>query len=94
MKTIDKARCFILLTKFTAVSRKYSNEEKFVKLMQISSYRQELEGLYRKHSIRHNNQATMNVLFQILQVQEVGSIEEYHLNGSVFKVHVLEDTDL
>ncbi len=90
MKT-DKARCFVLLSKFAG--RKYSDEEKFARLLESVSYRQELEGLYRKHSIRHRNQATLNVLFQILQVQEVGSIEHYHLNGSVFKVHVLEDTD-
>lgn len=88
----DKARCFVLLTRFAG--RKYSDEEKFARLLESSSYRQELEGLYRKHSIRHRNQATLNVLFQILQVQEVGSIEFYHLNKSVIKVHVLEDTDL
>lgn len=92
MKNNDKARCFVLLAKFTG--RTYSDEEKFAKLLQISSYRQELEGLYRNHSIRHTNQVTMNVLFQILQVQEVGSTEEYHLNGFLAKIHVLEDTDL
>ena len=32
-------------------------------------------------------------LFHILEVQEVGSTEEYHLNGFLVKVHVLEDTD-
>lgn len=82
----------MLLTKFTG--RKYSDEEKFARLLQIASYRQELEELFRKHSLRHKNQAALNVLFQILQVQEVGSIEHYNINGSVLKVHVLEDTEL
>ena len=91
-RTIDKATCFVLLTKFAG--RKYSYEEKFARLLEISSYKEELEGLYRKNSIRRRDQATLNVLFQILQVQEVGSIEQYHLNGLVFKVHVLEDTQL
>jgi len=92
-RTIDKATCFVLLTKF-AGRLKYSDEETFARLLEISSYKEELEGLYRKNSIRHRNQATLNVLFQILQVQEVGSIEQYHLNGLVFKVHVVEDTEL
>ena len=92
MKNNDKTKRFILLAKFTG--RKYSDEEKFAKLLRNSSYRQELEGLHRKDSLRHKNQAISNVLFQILQVQEVGSTEEYYLNGGVFKVHVLEDTEL
>ena len=92
-RTIDKATCFVLLTKF-AGRPKYSDEEKFARLLKISSYKQELEELYRKNSIRHRDQATLNVLFEILQVQEVGSIEQYHLNGLVLKVHVLEDTEL
>lgn len=91
-RTIDKATCFVLLTKFAG--RKLSDEEKFARLLEISSYKQELEGLYRKNSTRHRDEATLNVLFQILQVQEVGSIEQYNLNGLVFKVHVLEDTEL
>lgn len=91
MKT-DKTTCFVLLTKFAG--RKYNDEEKFARLLECSSYRQELEALYQKHSIRHRNQATLNILFQILQIQEVGTVEHYHLDGLVFKVHVIEDTDL
>lgn len=91
VKNSDKAKCFVLLTKFTP--RKCSNEETFAKLVQIASYRKQLEGLYRTQSTRHKNQAAWNVLFQILQVQEVGSTEEYSIDGSVFKVHVLEDTE-
>lgn len=92
MTSNDKARRFILLAKFTG--RKASNEEKLAKLLQNSSYRKELEGLHRKDSLRHKNQAISNVLFQILQVQEVGSTKEYDLSGSIFKVHVVEDTEL
>lgn len=91
MKNNEKARCFVLLAKFTG--RKYGEEATLAKLLQISSYKQELERLRRKHSIRHSNQVVMK-LFQILEVQEVGSTEEYHLNGFLVKVHVLEDTDL
>lgn len=79
MKNNEKARCFVLLAKFTG--RKYSDEE-------------ELKRLHRTNSIRHKNQVTMNVLLQILQVQEVGSTKEYHLNGCLVKAHVLEDTNL
>lgn len=92
MTSNDKARRFILLAKFTG--RKASNEEKLAKLLQNSSYRKELEGLHRKDSLRHKNQAISNVLFQILQVQEVGRTKEYDLSGSIFKVHVVEDTEL
>lgn len=92
MRNNDKTRRFVLLAKFTG--RKYSDEEKFAKLLQNSSYRQELEGLHRKNSLRHKQQEISNMLFQILQVQEVGSTEKYHVNGRVFMVHVLEDTDL
>ena len=92
MKNNEKSRRFVLLAKFTG--RKFSDEEKFAKLMQNSSYRQELEGLHRKDSLRHKSHAILNVLFQILQVQEVGTTEKYSVNGGVFKVHVLEDTDL
>lgn len=92
MKNNDKSRRFILLARFTG--RKFSDEEKFARLLQNSSYRQELEGLHRKDSLRHKNQDIFHVLFQILQVQEVGTTKEYHLHGDVFKVHVLEDTDL
>ena len=91
MTNNDKARCFVLLAKLSG--HKLSDEEKFARLVQISSYRQKLEGLYRKLPIQHKNQATLNVLFKILQVQEVGKTEEYSVHGFVFKVHVLEDTN-
>jgi len=92
MKDNDKGRCFVLLGKFTG--RKLSDEEKFAILLQMSSNKQKLEELYQNHSTPIKNQCTLNVLFRILQVQEVGSTEEYNVNGLVFKVHVLEDTDL
>lgn len=91
MKNNEKARCFVLLAQFTG--RNNTEEETFAKRLQISSFKQELEGLDRKHSIRHSNQVVMK-LFHILEVQEVGSTEEYHLNGFLVKVHVVEDTDL
>ena len=83
----EKARCFVLLAKFTG--SKGTQEETFAKRSQISSFKQELEGL----STGHSNHVVMK-LFHILEVQEVGSTEEYHVNGFLVKVHVLEDTDL
>ena len=92
MKNNDKLRPFVLLAKFKR--RSHSDEEKFAKLLQNSSYRQELEGLHRRNSLRHKQRKILNVLFQILQIQEVGSTEEYSVNGEAFQVHVLEDTEL
>ena len=91
MKDNEKARCFVLLAKFPG--RKSKQEETFAKQLQISSFKQELEGLDRKHSIRHSNYVHVMTLFHILEVREVGSTEEYQLNGLLVKVHVLEDTD-
>ena len=87
----EKARCFVLLAKFTG--GKSTQEETFAKRLKISSFKQELEGVGQKHSIGHSNYVVMK-LFHILEVQEVGSIEEYHVNGFLVKIHVLEDTDL
>lgn len=92
MKNNDKLRPFVLLAKFKR--RSHSDEEKFAKLLQNSSYKQELEGLHRRNSLRHKQREILNVLFQILQIQEVGSTEEYSVNGEAFQVHVLEDTEL
>ena len=92
MKSSDKLRPSVLLAKFKR--RSHSDEEKFAKLVQNSSYRQELEGLHRRNSLRHKQREILNVLFQILQIQEVGSTEEYSVNGEAFQVHVLEDTEL
>lgn len=92
MKNNDKLRPFVLLAKFKR--RNNSDEEKFAKLLQNSSYKQELEGLHRRNSLRHKQREMLNVLFQILQIQEVGSTEEYSVNGEAFQVHVLEDTEL
>ena len=89
MKNNEKARCFVLLAEFAG--RKSTQEETFIKRLQISSFKQELEG--RKHSTRHSNHVVMK-LFHILEVQEVGSTEEYRVNGFLVKVHVLEDTEL
>lgn len=86
----EKARCFVLLARFT--SRKYDQQEKCAKLL---LYKKKLEGLYQNHSIEKKNQiATEDVLFRILQIQEIGSLEHYYLNGSLVKIHVLEDTDI
>ena len=92
MKNNDKTRRFVLLAKFTGRSHRY--EEKFARLLKDSSYRQELMGLYRTNSLRHKQREISNVLFQVLQIQEVGSIEDYTVDGETFQVHVLEDTDL
>ena len=92
MKNNEKLRPFVLLAKFKR--RNNSDEEKFAKLLQNSSYKQELEGLHRRNSLRHKQREILNVLFQILQIQEVGSTEEYSVNGEAFQVHVLEDTEL
>ena len=91
MKNNEKERSFVLLAKFTG--RKSTQEENFAKRLHISSFKQELEGFGRKHAIRHSNHVVMKA-FHILEIQEVGSTEEYHLNGFLVKVHVLEDTDL
>jgi len=91
MNNTEKARCFVLLAEFTG--RKCTQEETLGRRFQISSFKLKLEGLDRKHSIRHSNHVVMK-LFHILEVQEVGSTEEYCVNGFLVKVHVLEDTDL
>lgn len=78
MKDNEKARCFVLLAKFTG--RKSTLEETFAERFQVSSCKQELEGLGREHSI-HRSYVHVMKLFHILEVQEVGSTEEYHLNG-------------
>lgn len=58
-------------------------------------YKKKLEGLYQNNSIAKKNQIIIeDVLFRILQIQEVGSVEHYQLNGSLIKIHVLEDTDI
>ena len=75
-------------------TQRHSDEEKFAKLVQNSSYRQELKGLHRSNSLRHKQREILIVLFQILQIQEFGSTEEYSVNGEAFQVHVLEDTEL
>lgn len=86
----EKERCFVLLAKFTG--GKHDEQEKFAKIM---LYKKKLERLYQNHPIRHKNHvATENVLFRILQVQEIGSIQHYHLNGFLVKVHVVEDTNI
>ena len=91
MKSSDKLRPFVLLARF---KRRSHSDEKFAKLVQNSSYRQELEVLHRRNPLRHKQREILNVLFQILQIQEVGSTEEYSVNGEAFQVHLLEDTEL
>lgn len=96
MTTTDKERCFALLGKLTSCS--LSEEERLVHLLQISSYKQKLEELYRKVPIQRKSQGPLEMLvkmlIRILREQEVGQTREYNVNGLIFKVHVFEDTDL
>lgn len=93
MKNNEKARCFVLLAKFTGSN--YNGEETSARCLQISSYRQELvDKLHRTNSVQNKNQATLNMLFHILQIQEAGRTEEYYVNGFRVRVQVLEDKDL
>lgn len=75
------------------VGTKPNRQEEFDKLLQSTRYNQ-LEELYYDHAQRSNKPKLSNVLLQILQIQEVESIQEYTVNGSTFKVHVIEDTEL
>ena len=96
MTSTDKERCFALLGKLKSCS--LSEEETFVRLLQISSYKQKLEGLYRKVPIQRKSPGPLKMpvkmLIRILREQEVGQTREYNVNGLIFKVHVYEDTDL
>ena len=96
MTSTDKDRCFALLGKLTSCS--LSKEERLIRLLQISSYKQKLEGLYRKVPIQTKSQGPLKMpvkmLIRILREQEVGQTREYNVNGLIFKVHVFEDTDL
>ena len=96
MTTTDKERCFALLGKLTSCS--LSEEERLARLLQISSYKQKLEGLYQKVPIQKKSQGPLKMpvkmLIRILREQEVGQTREYNVNGLIFKVHVFEDTDL
>ena len=92
MKNNEKARCFVLLAKFTG--GKYNGEETSAKCLQISSYRQEqVDKTHRTNSVQHKDQVTSNMLFRILQIQEAGRTEEYHVNGFRVRVQVSEDKD-
>ena len=96
MTTTDKERCFALLGKLTSCS--LSEEERLARLLQISSYKQKLEGLYQIVPIQRKSQGPLKMpvkmLIRILREQEVGQTREYNVNGLIFKVHVFEDTDL
>ena len=96
MTSTDKERCFALLGKLTSCS--LSEEERLIRLLQISSYKQQLEGLYRKVPIQRKSQGPLKMpvkmLIRILREQQVGQTREYNVNGLIFKVHVFEDTDL
>ena len=96
MTSTDKERCFALLGKLTSCS--LSEEERLIRLLQISSYKQKLEGLYRKVPIQGKSQGPLKMpvkmLIRILREQEVGQTGKYNVNGLIFKVHVFEDTDL
>ena len=66
--------------------------------LQIFSYKEKLEGLYRKVPIQRKSQGPLKVpvkmLIQILREQEVGQTREYKVNGLIFRVYVFEKTDL
>ena len=66
--------------------------------LQIFSYKEKLEGPYRKVPIQRKSQGPLKVpvkmLIQILREQEVGQTREYKVNGLIFRVHVFEKTDL
>lgn len=74
-------------------ARGLSRQEEFDRLLESSRYSQ-LEELYYEHVQRSNKPKLTNVLVQILQIQEVESVQEYTVNGNTFKVHVIEDTEL
>lgn len=74
-------------------ARPLNRQEEFDNLVESSRYTQ-LEELYYEHVQRSNKPKLTNVLVQILQIQEVESVQEYTVNGNTFKVHVIEDTEL
>ena len=84
---------FSRLATIAAACRPNNKQEEFQKLLHSSRYSQ-LEKLYYEHEQRSHKRQIANVLVQILQIQEVKSVKEYTVNGSTFKVHVVEDTDL
>ena len=86
----EKLGCFGLSR---LVASRQNRQDEFEELLNSSRY-QQLEQLYYSQVQRHNQPKFTNVLVQILQIQEVQSIQEYTVNGSTFKVHVIEDTEL
>ena len=89
-----KERSFRLVKFFTG-SRLGRGEAEFAKLLRAQpEHLRELEDLYYEHSESQTRVSSRDVLQQILQVQEVGTTQEYNISGSTFIVHVLEDTEL
>lgn len=80
-------------SRLATACRPNNKQDEFQKLLHSSRYSQ-LEKLYYEHEERSHKRQIANVLVQILQIQEVKSVKEYTINGSTFKVHVVEDTDL
>lgn len=87
----EKLGCFGLSRLVGA--KPLNRQEEFDNLVESSRYTQ-LEELYYEHGQRCNKPKLTNVLVQILQIQEVETVQEYTVNGNTFKVHVIEDTEL
>ena len=88
-----KERSCFGFSRLAAACRPHHKEDEFHKLLHSSRYSQ-LEKLYYEHEQRSHKRQIANVLVQILQIQEVKSVKKYTINGSTFKVYVVEDTDL
>ena len=89
-----KERSFGLVKFFTGHPRVARGKAEMAKLLRAQpDYVRQLEELYsdcETHSSR--TKAHEGVLQRILQVQEVGTRQEYEIDGRTFIVHVLADT--
>ena len=59
MTSTDKERCFALLGKLTSGTN-LNEEERFDRLLQIFSYNQKLEGLYRSTDSKKKSRPAQN----------------------------------
>jgi len=89
----ENSGCFGFSKLMTIACKPLAKQDQLQKLLHSSRYSQ-LEKLFYEHEQRSNKRQMANVLVQILQIQEVKSIQEYTINGITFKVHVVEDTEL
>lgn len=95
--TEEQASCFNGLTKLVAHHKDHKSGseamEEFAKLIRTEKYHQ-LENLYYENVQHRHKTAFTDILQRILFIQEVQTIQEYHIDGKVIKVHVIEDTEL